>query len=277
MWNRRFFIGTILGIILAALFLLWSAAHDEKNRLLSQAVPGMVLIREGAFIMGSDKVDVEDQAAEFGSSRPWYLDEHPERRIFLEPFFIDKHEVSNAQYKKFIEAANYDPPSHWINRNYPPGQADHPVSRVNWFDAMHYCRWAGKRLPTEAEWEKAARGTDGREYPYGETYDETKANIVGVGETGTAPVGFFAEGKSPYGVYDMAGNVAEWTSDWYQAYPGSTHVSPFFGEEFKVIRGGGWARAHFSIKIFSRAAHRFYAAPHETFTNVGFRCAKSLS
>ena len=182
---------------------------------------GMVLIPAGEFIMGSNKVDTEGKAAEFGTVKPWYLDEHPQHKVNLSNYFMDKYEVTNAAYKPFVDATGSRPPENWPAGKIPPGRENYPVAYVNWYDAERFCKWAGKQLPSEAQWEKAARGTDGRDYPWGNEFDATKANTGDTGIGDLAPVGHFEAGKSPYGVYDMAGNVWEWTSDWYQPYPGS--------------------------------------------------------
>jgi len=215
----------------------------------------MVYIAGGEFIMGSDD----------GNE-----DEKPQRAVNLDGFNIDIYPVTNADYKAFVDATGQPPPHHWEGSTYPEGKGDHPVVWVSWHDAQAYCQWAGKRLPTEAEWEKAARGTDGRKWPWGDTFDPAKCNAKesGIGET--APVGKYPEGASPYGVMDMAGNVWEWTADWYEAYPGSSYQSTRFGQKNKVMRGGSW----FDAGAFVRCSVRNNAAPKFSFSTIGFRCAE---
>ena len=151
-----------------------------------------------------------------------------------------------------------------------------PVTEVSWDDANKYCAWAGKRLPTESEWEMAARGTKGLEYPWGNEFDAKKMNR-GQGreeEDAVAPVGTYPADRSPYGVHDMAGNVSEWTSDWYQPYPGADYRSQFHGKIQKVVRGGSASAGHYQLSFFYRGALRGHMDRTTASPDLGFRCAK---
>ena len=228
----------------------------------------MVLIPAGEFIMGTD-----DRLS----------DEGPRHKVALADFYIDIYEVTNLQYKKFNDATNRRSPTHFRNRTFPEGKADHPVTYVTWKDADAYCKWAGKRLPTDQEWEKAARGSDGRWYPWGEAFDSTKANTPlrwkEIGSFGdTTPVGAFEAGKSPYGLYDMSGKVWEWTASWYTAYPNNKTSSESYGERYKTLKGGSWFDCSFykcgiSAPVFNRA---FFAKKVKN-DSFGFRCAKDAN
>jgi len=151
-----------------------------------------------------------------------------------------------------------------------------PVSGVNWYNAREFCQWRSARLPSELEWEKAARGPDGLEYPWGNEWDPKITNTGDDSgwEEGIAPVGSYENNKSPYGVYDMSGNVWEWVSDWYAPYPDSKFQSPAFGKTNRVIRGGGGGVGHYAISYFFRGATRQFSEPEMESDDVGFRCAR---
>lgn len=239
----------------------------------SKPPEGMVKIEEGETIIGSNELDKEGKAIQYGNKKPWFLNEHPEHKIIVKEFHIDKFEVTNKEYHEFVTAENHRPPSYWENGSFPQDKADHPVNMVSWFDAKQYCKWKKKRLPTESEWERAARGNDDKRFPWGNKFDLKKLNTMGI-HGGTTPVGTFAEGKSPYGIFDMSGNVQEWTLDSYKPYPENTYEDTDFGERFKVVRGGGWGGiGHYASEVYVRAAYRNYAPPGGTYDDVGFRCA----
>jgi formylglycine-generating enzyme required for sulfatase activity len=190
---------------------------------------------------------------------------------------MDQFEVTNEQFEKFVAETGYVTDAEKAGetswRYYATNKPNYPVVKVSWNDAKAFCERMGKRLPTEAEWEKAARGTDGRTYPWGNQWDAAKANAKAAGNRGTTAVGSFPAGASPYGVMDMAGNVAEWTSDWFQpypGYPGGDNEAQYFGEKYRVIRGGGW----FSDQNLVRATERSASSMTLANDDVGFRCAR---
>jgi len=151
-----------------------------------------------------------------------------------------------------------------------------PVSNVSWYDADAFCRWQQKHLPSESQWEKAARGSDGLEYPWGQTWQPeiTNTGDNADNESGLVAVGSFPQNRSPYGVYDMSGNVWEWVEDWYDAYPGSDYKHKEMGRTNKVLRGGGGGSGHYALSVFFRGAARSYSKPDMQSNDVGFRCAR---
>jgi len=207
------------------------------------------------------------------------LDETPEHVVDLDAFYIDRYEVTNARYKRFVDATGKPPPRHWKGGEIPAGKESHPVVYVNWFDADAFCRWEGKRLPNELEWEKAARGPDGNVFPWGNRFALDKANTpqrwASLKEPGgTMPVGSFEAGKSPYGVYDMAGNVWEWTADWYLPYPGNTFPNTFYGHKNRVLRGGSWYDClSYGCGLSAPSFNRSRFNPQIRNNSFGFRCA----
>ncbi len=215
----------------------------QARAVLRSNLPSeMILIPAGNFLMGDEK-----------------------QPVHVDAFYVDKYPITNAEYAKFVEATGHPLPPHWEETGgiYPPDMANHPVVFVNWFDAQDYAAWAGKRLLTETEWEKAARGTDGRVYPWGDWFDKAMCNASEAGIGGTTPVGKYSPyGDSPYKVCDMAGNVWEWTAtDWA---PGSSS---------KVQRGGSFVNRG----SYARCAYRYLGVPEPRTPNVGFRCGMSAS
>lgn len=239
----------------------------SKTSQIGKLPNKMVKVPAGNFIRGTD-----DRLP----------DEGPQHIAETKAFKIDQYEVTNLQYEHFIKSTNGRSPKHFRNRTYPEGKADHPVIYVTWHDANAYCEWAGKRLPTDVEWEKAARGTKGQEYPWGNDFDFDKANMPlrweKIGQFGdTTPVGAFKSGKSPYGAYDMTGNVWEWTASWYQPYPNNKTKSENYGERYKVLKGGSWFDCSFyKCGISAPVYNRAFFAKRTKNDSFGFRCAKDM-
>jgi formylglycine-generating enzyme required for sulfatase activity len=272
----------------------------QATPTVAGAPEGMVFVRAGEFIMGSPEGEGLDN-------------EHPQRTVYLDAFYISKYEVTNEQFSQFVEATGYTTDAEtagwgwawtgedleevegadWRHPQGPgssiEGEMDHPVVQVSWNDADAYCQWAGVRLPTEAEWEKAARGTDAREYPWGNSApDGSKLNYCDVncelvskdssvddGYADTAPVGHYEAGKSPYGAYDMAGNVWEWVADWYDAdyYSKAPDRNPQGADsgERRVVRGGSWS----GYQGDARCTDRYGGDPDVRISYFGFRVAAS--
>ena len=253
---------------------------EQENTYTPTAPAGsvpidMVTVPAGAFLFGSNDVDTQNRAQEFGGRRPWYEDEHPLQSVELGAFRIDRTEVTENQYLTFIQQIGYPPPAEWDGPT--PVHPQRPVVDVNWMDAQNYCHWRGARLPSELEWEKAARGTGGGIYPWGNPFHRDKANVGQTGEV--ADVSHFPDSASPYGAQDMAGNVWEWTSSWYLPYPGNSTPSELYGKHHKVLKGGsaGAKGGHYLLEeITTRASYRFFLDPRIKSPDAGFRCVQSL-
>ncbi|MBN2695537.1 formylglycine-generating enzyme family protein [bacterium] len=245
---------------------LYSIEREE----VEDCSDGMCNIPAGTFMMGSES----------GESN-----EKPVHEVTLSAYKIDQYEVTVSQFEACVTAGNcssgnysvYDSNSCNYNRS---EFGNHPMNCVNWNGAVEYCQWKGKRLPTEAEWEYAARGNDGRVYPWGDqavtcNYAVMDEGGDGCGEDRTWEVGSKQAGKSPFGLYDMSGNVYEWVNDWYlETYDSSSPTNnpqgPSSGED-KVLRGGGWR----SSNNYLRSSYRYSLTPSNTYNSYGFRCAKS--
>lgn len=224
--------------------------YEEYRNLKDNSI--LVKVPAGEFLMGSNNGD---------------SNEKPVHEVYLDAYYIDKYEVTNRQYREFVEATGHRAPEHW-------GKDDHPVGYINWVDAVAYATWADKRLPTEAEWEKAARGgLVGKKYPWGDSIDPAKANY-GMNVGHNTPVGTYP--PNSYGLYDMAGNIWEWVSDRYDKNYYSNSSSdrnpqgPNIGI-FRIRRGGG----RYSNTGDLRCAYRNADSPTRVNFSMGFRCAKS--
>ena len=278
----------------------------ETARLRGLAAGG-----EAALAAALDRSTVAIPAGEFiMGSETGRDDERPAHRVYLDAYELDRYEVTNAQYRRFLLATEGRPPRYWADTMYPAGQADYPVVGVSWDDADTYCRWAGKRLPTEAEWEKACRGTDGRAYPWGEAWEPGRANVDTAGRrpdtenqdtmaetvwdtawrrltllpgaAGPAlqPVGSHPDGASPYGILDLVGNASEWVEDWYNwsNYSKLPARNPLVtGPPWnRCLRGSPWydpVGTPAWTQTLSRCAAR--SSSHEVSDpRVGFRCAR---
>jgi formylglycine-generating enzyme required for sulfatase activity len=229
----------------------------------------MILIPGGSFVMGCDE---------------GFAKHRPQHSVSVEAFYIDRYPVTNQEYKRFIDETGHPVPHYHVSwcdtrgynwdvetRSFPQDKAYHPVVLVTWEDASAYARWAGKRLPTEAEWEKAARGGDGRIWPWGNEASIDCGNTAEAGIGGTTPVEQFTpQGDSLFGVADLIGNVWEWTSSLFKPYP----YDPCDGREnpvataWRVLRGGSWVNDLYTARCYTRLDGDFLF-----YNNVGFRCA----
>ena len=251
----------------ATTFILRSALLGAALSLPAAAPEGMVEIPAGSFQMGRAHALPDD-------GRKWYphllQDDRPVHEVSLGAYRLDVRETTSREYAEFVAAGKADPPYYWRGKRPEAGREDDPVANVTWAEADAYCRWRGKRLPTEAEWERACRGEDdGRKYPWGEEGPDGRARFDSV-EGPQAVCSFEQTGA---GLCDMAGNVWEWTADfyaldYYSNAPGVDPQGPASGR-YRVLRGGSWADA----SKYLTCAYRSYARPAERSPNIGFRCA----
>ena len=266
--------GLVLGLSLS--FAEDGISSNQTQTPTSKDGAPTVLVPAGSFPMGVPPGD-----------RDGGRDEYPRHEVFLDSFLIDQFEVTNGRYIEFVKSTGHRVPQNPTNpmRNLWQGDSiteslvERPVINVDWFDADAYCKWAGKRLPTEAEWEKAAKGTSDRRFVWGNVEPTAKHlnyNQRWIGEKTLMPVGSYEAGKSPYGAYDMAGNVWEWVNDWYDAryYEKSPSKNPPGPQEGtkKVIRGAGWQNETPTVRIFTRVE----SDPTMRNESTGFRCATEV-
>jgi formylglycine-generating enzyme required for sulfatase activity len=266
----------------------WLATHNKTDDLANVLDAGIVTIPAGEFILGSD-----------GGPE----DERPQHSVYLDTYQIDRYEVTNAQYARFLLETCKKPPRYWADGVYPAGQADRPVVGVSWNEAQAYCEWGGKRLPTEAEWEKACQGTQAQPYPWGDAWDASRANVGYAqfsgwplalddgwailqtplphpGLPGLEPVGTYPTGASPYGVFDLAGNASEWVADWYNwaDYSDLPAENPIgTGPPWNhSVRGSAWFDRRGQqalVADLSRCAKRNSSHSYDD-PRIGFRCAR---
>ncbi|MFM7841458.1 MAG: formylglycine-generating enzyme family protein [Nitrospira sp.] len=260
-------------LLILLMLLLSGPSPAQAAQPASKDGAPMVLVPAGPFPMGVPHGD-----------RDGGRDEYPRHTVELDAFYIDAYEVNNARYLEFVKATGHRIPLHptnpartlWKDSRVSPAVAERPAVNVDWHDAAAYCKWAGKRLPTEAEWEKAAKGTEDRRFPWGNVEPTPKHlnfNQQWIGEKTLMPVGSYEAGKSPYGAYDMAGNVWEWVADWYEdSYyeksPAKNPPGPATGTD-KVLRSSGWAVETPLVRIFTRVK----STPTIRNESTGFRCA----
>ena len=241
--------------------LKWDDLEERRKEILPEAnTRRMIYIPAGPFTMGGREED---------SPR----NERPAHTVYLSAYYISRFPVTNQDYREFVMCTGHRPPIHWQRGTFPTGLGQHPVVNVSWQDARAYSEWAGARLPTEAEWEKAARGTDERPYPWGSRFVEGERcnanNMIGT----TTAVNEYPDGRSPYGVWDMAGNVYEWCADYYdeeyyKVSPASNPKGPDGGQE-RVIRGGSYQETRAVVRV----THRAGVSEVTTRDTIGFRIA----
>lgn len=247
--------GGSLKRLILLLLVVGSLGACEKP---TEQVTDMVLISGESFILG---LDPTGETPSFISDRTSSQNAQPQQDMTIKPFFLDIHEVTYGELVQFKPEARY-----------PEGRLKDPVRGVSWYEADAYCLWLGKRLPTEFEWERAARGQKGNLYVWGNEFHREYANF---GKT-VHPGGNFPNDANAFGVHDLNGNVSEWTASWYQPYSGSSFKDVNYGEKYKVIRGGAInKREHGFLKEFALLPYRNFAPPQMRSWDTGFRCARS--
>jgi len=234
----------------------------------------MALIPAGKFQMGSRQSLLELKPHDlFNTDRHTLGPENPAHEVFLDAFQIDIYEVTNVKYKKYVDETKAKKPLGWESPKFKGDQQ--PVVGISWKEAMAYCKWSGKRLPTEAEWEKASRGKRPVKYPWGDSLPNSEKLNFNEEKKRTVSVGYYEKGKSDYGIYDLSGNVSEWVQDWHfpEYYLFSPKENPKGPEkgQYKIIRGGNWRNTAEYVDLTYRNA----TTPRMRNTGIGFRCAKS--
>jgi formylglycine-generating enzyme required for sulfatase activity len=269
-------------ILVAVLGVSWLRSSTVKNPEKPPIVDNgpkipanMLTVLGGTFVMGRSADTVKDKKDNFA------LAETPEHEVTVAPFYLSKYELSRKEYRQFLQETDHPSPKDWNGKDFPAGTEDLPVVNVSWEDANAYCDWLSKksgfhyRLPTEEEWEFAARGTDKREYPWGNFWDKSQSNSKEAGSNSPLPVDSFATIKSPSGVINLAGNVSEWTSSDFDRYPNSLAKAfkfPADAKPAKVIRGGNYS----SPKDQLMTTSRFWQALDDKEPTFGFRLAMDV-
>ena len=250
--------------------------RDKQKQLF---LPAMVRIPTGTVHKGTLSSDIDRIVREYQIAPAEVQSEIPQHDVDVQAFEMGKFPVTNLEYHAFIkDNPNYEPPFHWDNGEYPSGADDHPVVNVSYYDAEKYCKWLSEktgekyRLPTETEWERTARGDGQADFPFGD-WDAKKCNTLESGIGHTSPMGQFSKaGDSPMKVMDLAGNVWEWTDDWFNPYPGNTTPDESYGERDKILRGGSFG----DTRAKARCSSRSRLSPGARNKRVGFRCCKNV-